>query len=74
MDKQSEFLSFPTIYSGKTRVDNYHLIIFETSFPRVDDSLSLISSRVPLSLTAYNLTLSTLNAWNTATEKSALIQ
>ena len=27
MDKQSEFLSFPTIYYGKTRVDNY-LIIF----------------------------------------------
>ena len=27
MDKQSEFLSFPTIYCGKTRVDNY-LIIF----------------------------------------------
>ena len=27
MDKQSEFLSFPTIYCGKTRVDN-HLIIF----------------------------------------------
>ena len=26
LDKQSEFLSFPTIYSGKTRVDN-HLII-----------------------------------------------
>ena len=27
MDKQSEFLSFPTIYCGKTEVDN-HLIIF----------------------------------------------
>ena len=27
MDKQSEFLLFPTIYCGKTRVDN-HLIIF----------------------------------------------
>ena len=27
MDKQSEFLLFPTIYCGKTRVDNY-LIIF----------------------------------------------
>ena len=27
MDKQSEFLSFPTIHCGKTRVDN-HLIIF----------------------------------------------
>ena len=27
MDKQSEFLSFPTIYCGKTRVDN-HLIIY----------------------------------------------
>ena len=27
VDKQSEFLSFPTIYCGKTRVDN-HLIIF----------------------------------------------
>ena len=27
MDKQSEFLSFPTMYCGKTRVDN-HLIIF----------------------------------------------
>ena len=27
MDKQSEFLSFPTIYCGKTSVDN-HLIIF----------------------------------------------
>ena len=27
MDKQSEFLSSPTIYCGKTRVDN-HLIIF----------------------------------------------
>ena len=44
MDKQSEFLSFPTIYCGKTRVDN-HLIIFQTTFPRVDDSLSLISTR-----------------------------
>ena len=27
MDKQSEFISFPTIYSVKTRVDN-RLIIF----------------------------------------------
>ena len=27
MDKQSEFPSFPTIYCGKTEVDN-HLIIF----------------------------------------------
>ena len=27
MDKQFEFLSFPTIYCGKTKVDN-HLIIF----------------------------------------------
>ena len=27
VDKQSEFLSFPTIYCGKTKVDN-HLIIF----------------------------------------------
>ena len=58
MDKQSEFLSW------KTRVDNYHLIIFETSLPRVDDSLSLIFSHVLLPLTAYNLTLSPLNAWN----------
>ena len=58
MDKQSEFLSW------KTRVGNYHLIIFETSLPRVDDSLSLIFSRVLLPLTAYNLTLSPLNAWN----------
>ena len=58
MDKQSEFLSW------KTRVDNYHLIIFETSLPRVDDSLSLIFSRVLLPVTPYNLTLSPLNAWN----------
>ena len=41
MDKQSELVSFPTIYLGKTRVVN-HLIIFQTTFPRVDDSLSLI--------------------------------
>ena len=32
IDRQSEFLSaFPTIYCGKTRVDN-HLIIFKTTF------------------------------------------
>ena len=42
IDKPSEFLSFPTIYCGKTRVDN-HLIIFKTTFPRVNDSLSLIT-------------------------------
>ena len=34
MDKQSEFLLFPTIHCGKTRVDN-HVIIFQTTFPRV---------------------------------------
>ena len=42
MDKQSEFLSFPSIYCGKTGIDN-HLIIFRTTFPRVDDSFSLIN-------------------------------
>ena len=34
MDKQSEFLSFSTMYCGKTIFDN-HLIIFLTTFPRV---------------------------------------
>ena len=44
MDKQSEFLSFPTIYCGKTGIDN-HSIIFKTTLPRVNDSLSLIREK-----------------------------
>ena len=33
VDKQSEFLLFPTIYCGKTRVDNHLIIIFLNSVP-----------------------------------------
>ena len=33
MDKQSEFLSFPTIHCGKTRVDNHLIDHFLNNVP-----------------------------------------
>ena len=57
MDKQSEFLSsFPTIYCGKTRVDN-HLIIFSTTFPRV---LSMEDSNYSSTFQHVNRTFSVI--------------
>ena len=40
MDKQSECLSFPTIYCGKTRVDN-HLIIFTSAERKAQECIKV---------------------------------